>query len=48
MSKLFLSKFVSLRFPIDLYEEVRTMAIAESRSVSGQIVYLVRKALALG
>jgi hypothetical protein len=47
MGKL-LSKFVTLRFPMDLYEEVKAMAIKESRSVSGQIVYLVRKALALG
>jgi len=47
MAKLF-SKFVTLRFPMDLYEEVKEMAIKESRSVSGQIVYLVRKALALG
>jgi len=43
-----LSKFVTTRFPMDLYEEVKAMAIKESRSVSGQIVYLVRKALALG
>ena len=43
-----LAKFVTLRFPMDLYEEVRAIAIKESRSVSGQIVYLVRKALALG
>jgi hypothetical protein len=47
MDKL-LSKFVTLRFPMDLYEQVKAMAAAESRSVSGQIVYLVRKALALG
>ena len=43
-----LSKFVTTRFPMDLYEEVKARAIKESRSVSGQIVYLVRKALALG
>lgn len=47
MDKL-LSKFVTLRFPLDLYEQVKAMAATESRSVSGQIVYLVRKALALG
>ena len=47
MDKL-LSKFVTLRFPMDLYEQVKAMAAVESRSVSGQIVYLVRKALALG
>lgn len=43
-----LFKFVTLRFPIDLYEQIKAQAIAESRSVSGQIVYLVRKALELG
>ena len=43
-----LAKFVTLRFPMDLYEQVKAQAIAESRSVSGQIVYLVKKALALG
>jgi hypothetical protein len=43
-----LFKFVTMRFPIDLYEQVKAQAIAESRSVSGQIVYLVRKALELG
>ena len=44
MEKMLL-KFVTLRFPIDLYTQVQTQAKAEARSVSGQIVYLVRKAL---
>ena len=43
-----LFKFVTMRFPLDLYEKVKEQAKAESRSVSGQIVYLVRKALELG
>ena len=43
-----LSKFVTLRFPLELYSEVKALASAESRSVSGQIMHLVKKALALG
>jgi hypothetical protein len=44
MEKMLL-KFVTLRFPIDLYTQVQAQAKAEARSVSGQIVYLVRKSL---
>jgi hypothetical protein len=39
------SKFVTMRLPIEVYEQVKAQAIAESRSVSGQIVYLVKKQL---
>ena len=43
-----LFKFVTMRFPIDLYEQVKALAEAESRSVSGQIIYLLKKALNQG
>jgi hypothetical protein len=43
-----LAKFVTLRFPMDVYSEVKALAAAESRSVSGQILHLVKKALASG
>ena len=43
-----LFKFVTLRFPLGLYEQIKAQSIAESRSVSRQIVYLVKKALELG
>ena len=44
MEKMLL-KFVTLRFPVELYLLVQAQAKAEARSVSGQIVYLVRQAL---
>ena len=39
------SKFVTMRVPIPLYERIKAQATAESRSVSGQIAHLLKKAL---
>lgn len=45
MKKEITTKFVTMRVPIALYEQIKAQAQAESRSVSGQITYLLKKLL---
>ena len=39
------SKFITMRVPMALYEKIKAQSVAESRSVSGQITYLLKKLL---
>jgi len=39
------SKFITMRVPMALYEQIKAQSVAESRSVSGQITYLLKKLL---
>lgn len=39
------TKFVTMRVPLELYEKIKAQSVAESRSVSGQITYLLKKLL---
>ena len=39
------SKFITMRVPMALYEQIKAQSVAESRSVSGQIAYLLKKLL---
>lgn len=40
------NKFVTLRLPISVMEELRLQASQEARTVQGQILYYLQKALA--
>lgn len=46
MSRTTKSIAISVRIPTELYESIRTMAEHEDRSIGGQIVNLLRKAVA--
>ena len=39
------TKFITMRVPMALYEQIKAQSVAESRSVSGQITYLLKKLL---
>lgn len=39
------TKFITMRVPMALYEQIKAQSMAESRSVSGQIAYLLKKLL---
>jgi hypothetical protein len=38
-------KCVSLSFPLDLYEQMKVLAKSNERSISAQIIYMVRQQL---
>ena len=38
------SKFVTTRIPVNVYEAIKAQAIAQNRSVSSQIVFILRQA----
>lgn len=44
MTKL-LTKFVTMRFPLDIYEKLKARAVANTRSVSAEILHIVKEAL---
>jgi predicted CopG family antitoxin len=39
-----MTKFVTTRIPVDLYEKLKALAKAENRSLSSQIVQILKKA----
>ena len=45
MEKYTTTRFVTIRLPVDVYEQIKAQAKAESRSVSGHIAYLLKKQL---
>lgn len=45
MEKDTTTRFVTIRLPIEVYEQIKAQAKAESRSVSGHIAYLLKKQL---
>lgn len=40
-----LSKFVTIRLPFTLYDKLKASALANTRSVSAEIVHILKKAL---
>ena len=44
MTKI-LTKFVTMRLPMDIYEKLKARAIANTRSVSAEIVHILKQAL---
>ena len=39
------TKFVTMRLPLPIYEAIKAQAVANSRSVSGEIAYILKKEL---
>jgi hypothetical protein len=39
------SKFVTMRLPLPVYELIQAAAKAESRSVSGQILHMLKQSI---
>ena len=40
-----MTKFTTIRLPVELYEQLKALAKAENRSLSSQIVQILRKAV---
>lgn len=39
------TKFVTMRLPMPIYNAIKEQAVSNSRSVSGEIVYILKKAI---
>lgn len=39
-----MTKFTTIRLPVELYEQLKALAKAENRSLSSQIVQILKKA----
>ena len=39
------TKFVTMRLPLEVYERIQAAAKTESRSVSGQILHLLKQSI---